>query len=201
MAITSRALRAAALTAAAVLALSACGGDDDDPLGNGADNPARAGEAPVPPSAAEKRTDEGAEEFARYYLEGAVNHAYRSGKLQAMVDYSHPLCIVCRATIGDIASGWTRGNAEGGQFTVKSADATKASDSLTNVEVEYSTTRYAEKVEDKTVFSSSAKTDVKLTLQLQWNSDKKIWQIREIVTQALRGGGGSTPSPSPTSDE
>lgn len=201
MAITSRALRAAVLSAAVLMALSACGGDDDplEKKSTGA-NPTAPPLAALP-AEADDRTSAGAEAFAKYYFTNIVNNAYSAGNLAGLVQYSHPECIVCRATVGDIATAWTRGRVDGGQVTVKSVTTSKFDENLTNVDLSYSTTRYVEiDADGKTVFSSPAKLDLDLLLQLQWSSSKKIWQVREIVNQALRDGGkSSTASPSPSS--
>lgn len=197
-------LRAAALTAAALLALTACGGDDDDPLGD--DGPGGTpggsgigGGTATIPDAATKNTDAGAEAFAKYYFESVINGAYTTGTISSLIKYSHPLCIVCRATVGDISSAWARGKVDGGQTSVTIGDATKANENLTNVELKYSKTRYVElDGSGKNVFSSPAQNGLDIVLQLQWNSDQKIWQVREIVNQALRGGKGAGASPSPT---
>lgn len=207
MAITSRAclpraLRAAALSAAALLTLSACGGDDA-PLPPPPDKEAGPTPSSAPlvslPADADDRTEAGAEAFAKYYFQSVVNNAYSTGNLTALVKYSHPECIVCRATVGDIASAWTRGRVDGGQVTVKEINTSTFEENLTNVDLSYSTTRYVEKdPAGKTVFSSPAKLDLQLLLQLQWNNSQKIWQIREIVNQALRGGAKASPSASPS---
>ena len=196
----SRALRAAALSAAALLVLSACGGDDDDPLGGPESSPASGGigGAATIPDAATKNTDAGAEAFTKYYMESLLNNAYTTGNISTLVKYSHPLCIVCRASIGDIATAWARGKVQGGQVSISGADATKASNTLTNVKFKYSKTRYVEvNGEGETVFSTPAQNNLDITLQLAWDSDEKMWQVREIVTRQLQGR-GATASPSPT---
>jgi hypothetical protein len=202
MAITSRVLRAAALSAAALLALSGCGGDDDPLKGKDKNTSANVTAPPLPPlpSEADERTAAGAEAFAKYYFTNVVNNAYAAGNLAGLVMYSHPECIVCRATVGDIATAWTRGRVDGGQVTVRSVKTSKFDENLTNVDLTYSTTRYVEiDGEGKTVFSSPAKLDLNLLLQLQWSNSKKIWQVREIVNQALRNDGkSSTASPTPS---
>lgn len=200
---TSRALRAAALTAAALLALTACGGDDKDPLSNGDKNNSSGGNAigggtTTIPDAATKNTDAGAEAFAKYYFESVINGAYSSGNISAMVRYSDPKCIICRATVGDIATAWSRGKVEGGQTSVSSLKASKASDSLTNVNLKYSKTRYVEvDGSGNNVFSTPAQNGLDIIMQLTWNAKDKTWQVREIVNQASRGGKAASPSPTP----
>ena len=195
------ALRAAALSAATLLSLTACGGDDDDPLGGPDSAPTGGGigGAATIPDAATKNTEAGAEAFTKYYMEELLNKAYSTGNLTALVKYSHPLCIVCRASIGDIATAWARGKVNGGQVTITGSDATKASDTLTNVKFKYSKTRYVEvDGAGKEVFSTPAQNNLDITLQLQWSADEKMWQVREIVTRQLQGGGaGATASPTP----
>ncbi|HUR73044.1 MAG TPA: DUF6318 family protein [Sporichthya sp.] len=203
MSTSSRALRAAALSAAALLALSACGGGGDDPLANKpAGTPAAGGGiggTATIPDAATKLTDAGAEAFAKYYFESVLNGAYSTGNISALVKYSHPLCIVCRATVGDIATAWARGKVDGGQVTVTGLDATKANDNLYNVKFKYSKTRYVEvDSSGKNVFSTPAQSNLDITLQLQWDADQKMWQAREIVTRQLQGSPGATASPSST---
>ena len=198
----SAALRAAALSAAALLALSACGGGDkDDPL---ADKPADSSTGGIGgggsiPDAATKLTDAGAEAFSKYYMESLLNSAYTTGNIGSLVKYSHPLCIVCRASIGDIATAWARGKVDGGQVTITGVKATKANDNLYNVAFKYSKTRYIEVDRDgKNVFSTPAQNNLDITLQLQWNSGEKMWQVREIVTRQLAGkGAGASPAPTP----
>lgn len=203
MSTKSFALRAAALSAAALLALSACGGGDkDDPLGGPANTPGGSGIGGTAtiPDGATKLTDDGAQAFAKYYFESVLNNAYSTGNIASLIKYSHPQCIVCRATVGDIASAWARGKVDGGQVTISEVKATKANDNLYNVEFKYSKTRYVEvDGSGKTLFSSPAQNGLDILLQLQWSPDAKQWQAREIVNQALRGGGkGAAATPTPT---
>lgn len=197
---TSFALRAAALSAAALLALSGCGGDDDDPLGGPESTPAGGGiggAAATIPDVATKNTDPGAEAFARYYFEEVLNKAFSSGNIATLIKYSSPQCIICRATVGDIASAWARGKGEGGQFTLSSVDAKKGGD-ITNVELKLSKTRYVEVDRDgKNVFSTPAQNNLSFLVQLQWDADEKIWLVREIVPPALRKGANASPTPTP----
>jgi hypothetical protein len=198
---TSRALRAAALSAAALLMLSACGDDkNDDHLGGG--NPTTGpgggiGGTATIPDAATKNTDAGAEAFAKFYFESVINGAYSTGNISAMVKYSDPKCIICRATVGDIATAWARGKVEGGQTSISGVKATKASDSLTNVDLKYSKTRYVEvDGAGNNVFSTPAQSGLDIIMQLTWNAKEKTWQVREIVNQAARAKAASA-SPTP----
>jgi hypothetical protein len=199
---TSRALRAAALSAAGLLALTACNGGDDDHLGdkdsgNSTTGGGIGGTATIP-DAATKNSDAGAEAFAKWYCESVINPAYSTGNISAMVKYSDPKCIVCRATVGDIATAWARGKVQGGQVSVSGLDATKASDTLTNVELKYSKTRYVEVDGSGTnVFSAPAQTGLDIVVQLTYSAKEKTWLVREIVNQAARGGKGASPSPTP----
>ena len=197
----SAALRAAALSAAALLALSACGGGDkDDPLADKpADSSGGIGGSSTIPDAATKLTEAGAEAFSKYYMESLLNNAYTTGNIGTLVKYSHPLCIVCRASIGDIATAWARGKVDGGQVTITGLKATKANDNLYNVAFKYSKTRYVEVDKDgKSVFSTPPQNNLDITLQLQWSSSEKMWQVREIVTRQLQGrGAAASPSPTP----
>jgi hypothetical protein len=198
--LTSVALRAAALSAAALLALSACGGGDkDDPLADKpADSSTGIGGGATIPDAATKLTEAGAEAFSKYYMESLLNNAYTTGNIGTLVKYSHPLCIVCRASIGDIATAWARGKVDGGQVTITGLKASKANDNLYNVAFKYSKTRYIEvDGSGKNVFSTPAQNNLDITLQLQWNSADKMWQVREIVTRQLQGK-TATASPAPT---
>ena len=198
---TSRALRAAALSAAALLALSACGDDkNDDHLGgkNSTGAPGGIGGTATIPDAATKNSDAGAEAFAKFYFESVINGAYSTGNISSLVKYSDPKCIICRATVGDIATAWARGKVEGGQTSVSGLKATKASDSLTNVDLKYSKTRYVE-VDGSgvNVFSTPAQTGLDIVMQLTWNAKDKTWQVREIVNQAARGKLSPSASPTP----
>jgi hypothetical protein len=115
-----------------------------------------------------------------------------------MVKYSDPKCIVCRATVGDIATAWARGKVQGGQVSVSGLDASKASDTLTNVELKYSKTRYVEvDSSGNNVFSTPAQTNLDIVVQLTYNTKDKTWLVREIVNQAARGGKKASPSPTP----
>ncbi len=196
---TSFTLRAAALSAAALLALSACGGGDDDPLGGPQSSPAAGGIGGTAtiPDAATKNTDAGAEAFTKYFFEQVLSNAYGTGNISAFIKYSSPQCIICRATVGDIASAWARGKSEGGQTTLTELDVNKASN-LTNVEFKLSKTRYVELRDGKNVFSTPAQNGLEFLVQLQWDGDAKTWLVREIVPPALRGKGTSaTPTPTP----
>jgi hypothetical protein len=198
---TSRALRAAALSAAALLALTACGDDkNDDHLGgkDAGTNSGSIGGTVTIPDAATKNSDAGAEAFAKFYFESVINTAYSTGNFSSLVKYSDPKCIICRATVGDIATAWARGKVEGGQTSVSGVKATKASDTLTNVDLKYSKTRYVE-VDGNgvNVFSTPAQTGLDIVMQLTWNAKEKTWQVREIVNQAARGKLTASPSPTP----
>jgi hypothetical protein len=199
---TSRALRAAALSAAALLALSACGGDKNDDHLSGNDSNGKSGGGiggtATIPDAATKNSDAGAEAFAKWYFESVINPAYSTGNISTMVKYSDPKCIVCGATVGDIATAWARGKVQGGQVSVSGLDATKASDTLTNVELKYSKTRYVEvDGSGNNVFSTPAQTGLDIVVQLTYSAKEKTWLVREIVNQAARGVKTASPSPTP----
>src|SRR5262249_26345330 len=142
------------------------------------------------PDAATKNTTAGAEAFAKYYFETVVNGAYSTGNISTLVKYSSPQCIVCRATVGDIATAWSRGKVQGGEVTTGAIKAESGGNAtLTNVDLKYTTTRYVEvDGSGKQVFASPAKNDLDVLLQLTWSNDLKSWTVREIVNQALRGG-------------
>lgn len=202
MAISMRA-RAVAFGAAALFALAACGGDDD-PLADRDPAPAPSGRPADPaqerteiPAAATERTEAGAEAFVEYYFGTLVNETYSSGDVEALVQYSHPQCITCRATVGDIATAFSRGQIEGGQVSVRGTEATEATEDLTNVELTYTRTRYVEVDADgDNVFSSPANTGRDLLVQVQYSEGMDSWRVREIVPQDQVAD--PTPSPEPT---
>src|SRR5690606_16998570 len=112
----------------------------------------------------------GAEAFAKYYFEEVLNKAYSTGNISTLIKYTHPQCIICRATVGDIATAWARGKSDGGQVTVSSVEASKASN-VTNVELKLTKTRYVELDRDgKNVFSTPAQNNLSFLVQLQWNN-------------------------------
>ncbi|MGQ0631132.1 MAG: DUF6318 family protein [Sporichthyaceae bacterium] len=205
--------RVAVAAAVAALLLAGCG-DSDDPFPEGQDVPTPITPVSAPPlaklpDAATERTEPGSRAFARYYFESVVNYAYSTGDLTALVEYSDPECIVCRATVGDIASAYVRGKVDGGQVNVGSVEAAEATDELTNVSLKYSATRYTEVDETgRRLFSSPAKDEIELIVQLTWSESAESWRVREIANADLFDdpddgpdptvSGTSTPSPDPS---
>ncbi|MGQ0624220.1 MAG: DUF6318 family protein [Sporichthyaceae bacterium] len=203
----------AALALAASLSLSSCG-DSDDPFPGGQDGPipkAPPSAAPLAkiPKPATERSEDGSKAFVRYYFESVVNYAYSTGDLRALVDYSHPECIVCRATVGDIATAYVRGKVDGGQVDVSAIEAARATDELTNVSLTYNASRYTEvDSSGRRLFSSPAKDGIELIVQLTWSESAEQWRVREIANADLFDepsadpSAGATPSssasPTPT---
>jgi hypothetical protein len=185
--------RAAVVVASAALVagLSACGGDDKDPL-EGVDAPAAptAAATPTPtlasaPEAATKKTDEGAKQFVKYYFETVINEATVQGKMDKLVEVSDPNCVVCRATVGDIAFFVLgRQRAEGGKVSVSDLKVANSGD-LTTVEFKYSKTKLSYKnLDGSTSYSVPSVDPIAFYAQAQWDAATSSWKMRQITPKS-----------------
>lgn len=181
---TSRTRAAAALSAAAILVLTGCG-DDDDPLA-GNENPGPGAAAPVIPAAATERSEAGGVAFVTYYFETLVNEANSTGEFEPLVTASHPQCVVCRATVGDVAAAYVRGSIDGGQVSVDDVTAAGDSEAVNNVRLKYSTevSRVLDADGDE-LYTVPARNGVDFFVQVQWDADSSGWRMRQIVNQRL----------------
>lgn len=209
------------LSAAAVLALSGCGGDD--PLAEGPDEQASApagdngqtDEAdgpgddapPTVPEAAREQSEEGAVAFTEHFFE-ALNDAYASGETDDLAKLSDPACIICRQTVGDIAFAYARGEVEGGAVEVSDVtDVTPeaAAEGLRSLTLKYSAEAYREvSSSGDQMFDSPAKNDIDFVAQVQWNADEERWLMRQIkqgrVAQDGEDGAAATDSATPAGE-
>lgn|GEM_PF-6342704 len=191
----------AAVSVAGVLSLAACGGGSD-PLKSPAPKPSSeqtAGRAvPVltpPPSAAFQHTDDGALAFVRAYFETLLNDAYRAGQVQELAIFSDPNCVVCRATIGDIAYFAATGTrAEGGTVSVSALKVAGSSPDLTTITLAYSAAKLSEiNLDGSTAYSTPGTQNQSIYVQVQYDSQNKRWVMRQIINKPLQS---PTASPS-----
>jgi len=185
-------LRAVAAFATALLALSACGGDEKDPL-KGVAAPAgpTASSTPTPtfapaPGPATKKSDEGAKAFAEYYFETVINEAYTQGRVDKLVELSDPKCVVCRATVGDIAYFTiARQAAQGGKVAVSGLKVEQSGD-LTTVKLTYGQEKLLYKnLDGSTAYSVDARSGQVLYVQLSWDAGANSWKARQIVDESI----------------
>lgn len=192
--------RAAAFVASAalVVSLSACGGDEDDPL-DGVAAPAGpdASASPTPTLAAAsgdatKKTDEGAKAFAEYYFETVVNEARTQGRLDKLVEVSDANCVVCLATVGEIAYfTLARQAAQGGKVSVSGLKVTNSTAEVTTVELTYATEKLTYKnLDGSTAYSVKARDNVGFYVQMQWDPTIEGWKVRQIVDKKTIDGTG-----------
>jgi hypothetical protein len=191
---TSRRAVAVVASAAVLFSLAACGGEEKDPL-SGVEAPPpgpTASSTPEPtlasaPDAATKKNDEGAKEFAEYFFETVVNEAQTQGKLEKLVEVSDPLCVACRATVGDIAYFTiSRQRAEGGDLSVSKLKIANSTATLTTVELTLAKEKISYKnLDGSTSFSSGAATGEEFYVQLLWDATANSWKIREYFSKKL----------------
>jgi hypothetical protein len=112
----------AALATAGLLALPACSDDKADqpralpPVT--ASPTASAPVAPTMPAAAKQHTREGAEAFARHFID-AVNYAQQTGKTGMVRSLSAPRCESCAQYVSDVHDWYRDGSVRGGLLTIK----------------------------------------------------------------------------------
>jgi len=70
------------------------------------------------PAAAKQHTREGAEAFARHFID-VINYAQETGETDAMGSISAPRCESCAQYISDIHEWYSEGSVRGGLLTIK----------------------------------------------------------------------------------
>lgn len=178
-----RLLAAATVSAAAVLSVAACGGDDPlEPAAKETETAAPVKAADIPleiPEPARAQTAEGGVEFTKFYFE-QVNKAFATGDYHPLVKLTSSSCIVCRQTIGDIAFAWARGSIEGGAFTLKDVKSVKQAGDLHSVSFTYDEEAYTELDHTGgTVWEADAKEDLPTVVQIKWVDGG--WQMSQLV--------------------
>ncbi len=197
---STRRVAAAAVSVAALLSLSACGGDEKDPLA-GVNAPAAptASGTPTPtfaavPDDAGKKSDAGAVKFAEYYFETVLNEAYTLGKVDRLVEFSGPNCVVCRATVGDIAYFTiARQAAQGGKVSVSGTKIENSSAEVTTVKLTYAADKLSYKnLDGSTAYSVPARSGQVLYVQMQWDAESTNWKVSQIVDESVvKGNSGN----------
>jgi hypothetical protein len=195
---STRRATAAALSVAALVSLSACGGNEKDPL-SGVNAPAGPSATPTPtfaavPDDAGKKSDAGAVNFAEYYFETVLNEAYTMGKVDRLVEFSGPNCVVCRATVGDIAYFTiARQAAQGGKVSVSGVKIENSSAEVTTVKLSYSADKLSYKnLDGSTAYSVPARSGTNLFVQMQWDAESNNWKVSQIVDESVvKGNTGS----------
>lgn len=181
-------LRFAALTlsAAALLTLAGCGGDDSQESSETA-KPVASSEpvakktadtAAAVPSEAKKQNNAGAVAFVKYYFE-QVNAGFDTGEYANLVTLSDAGCIVCRSTVGDIAFAYSQGKIEGGKVKISDVKAENTKGDLTSVSMQYETEKYTEVDADGDLLFSVAERDLAFVVQLKWVEDH--WVMAQIA--------------------
>jgi hypothetical protein len=177
---------------ALVLTLSACGGGGDkkkDPL---ASKTPSASPAPVQvpmPDAALKHTDDGAIAFVNFYFGTILNDAYAQGDVKRLVSVSDPNCVVCRATVGDIAFFAAQGDkAQGGKVSISGVKVAESNTEVTSINLSYSAEKLNELNQDgSTAYSVAARTGIEFIAQVQWDANKSSWRMTQILDKKLVG--------------
>jgi hypothetical protein len=167
---------AASLSAAAVLALSGCGGDD--PL-SGASSTPKASEVTVDvPEAARKHTADGSVEFTKFYFD-KINEAFSTGEYAPLVKLSHSDCTVCRQTVGDVAFAFSRGKMSGGKITLESVKSLNTADKINAVAFVYKKEPYSELDSSGNTLLSKEAVSIPFVVQTEWTGDS--WVMRQLI--------------------
>jgi Family of unknown function (DUF6318) len=176
---------------AGMVLLSACGGSHSkDPLTagkGGSPSPTpTAVQAPMP-DAALKHTDDGAVAFVQFYFGTILNEAYAQGDVKRLVSVSDPNCVVCRATVGDIAFFAAQGDrAQGGRVTVTGVKVAESNSEVTSINLTYSAEKLSELNQDgSTAYSVVARSGIDFIAQVQWNADSNTWRMTQILDKKL----------------
>jgi hypothetical protein len=176
---------------AGLLLLSGCGGGghSKNPL------PATTSAGPTPlqtpmPDAALQHTDAGAIAFVQFYFGTILNDAYAQGDVRRLVSVSDPNCVVCRATVGDIAFFAAQGDrAQGGRVSVTGLKVAESNTEVTSINLTYSADKLSELNQDgSTAYSVPARTGVEFIAQVQWNADTNSWRMTQILDKKLIKG-------------
>lgn len=181
-------LRFAALTvsAAALLTLAGCGGDDPlessdkgKPAVSSAPEPKKTADSTAePPAAAKKHDNAGAVEFVKYYFD-QVNTGFDTGEYAGLVKLSDAGCIICRSTVGDIAFAYAHGSIEGGKVKVSDVKAENTTKEYTSLSLKYETEKYTEVDPDGDSLFSVASRNLAFIVQLKWIDDH--WVMSQIT--------------------
>jgi hypothetical protein len=185
----------------ALLSLSACGGDPlkdnaaapPPPVATSLPSATPSAPAPAlgaliaPPTVATQRTDAGAVAFVSYYFETLLNNAYQSGNVSLIALVSDPNCVVCRATIGDVAYFAATGtHAAGGRVSVALVKVAHSAPELTTITMSYSVEKLTELNRDgSTAYDTAALTNQDIVVQVQWDAAANAWRMRQIIDKPL----------------
>lgn len=182
-------LRIAALTvsAATLLTLAGCGGDDPleetaKGVPTAAATPTEVAKADELPAAAKEHTPAGGVEFVKYYFE-QVNNGFDSGEYAPLVRITDSGCIICRQTIGDIAFAYAVGSIDGGKITVKNVEAKSTKADLQAVAFDYEAEKYTEVDSDGETIFSVPERDLAFVVQLKWADGR--WRMAQIAQGAV----------------
>jgi hypothetical protein len=188
----NRLSRLAVPVVAAALTLSACGGgggDKKDPLASKTPSASPAPvQAPIP-AAALKHTDDGAIAFVQFYFNTILTDAYAQADVKRLVSVSDPNCVVCRATVGDIAFFAAQNDKpQGGAVTVTAVKVAESNTEVTSINLTYSAAKLSELNQDgSTAYSVNPRSGVDFIAQVQWDADKGSWRMTQILDKKLVG--------------
>ncbi|HEY3604888.1 MAG TPA: DUF6318 family protein [Sporichthyaceae bacterium] len=186
----NRLSRLAVPVVAAALTLSACGGgggDKKDPLASKTPTASPTPVAAPMPDAALKHTDDGAVAFVQFYFNTILTDAYAQGDVKRLVSVSDPNCVVCRATVGDIAFFAAQNDKpQGGVVTVTAVKVAESNSNVTSLNLTYAAAKLAELNQDgSTAYSVAARTGIDFIAQVQWDVNKNSWRMTQILDKKL----------------
>lgn len=176
---------------AAALTLSACGGGGDkkDPLPSKTPSAAPAPVQAPMPDAALKHTDDGAIAFVQFYFNTILTDAYAQADVKRLVSVSDPNCVVCRATVGDIAFFAAQNDKpQGGAVTATALKVAESNSEVTSINLTYAAAKLAELNQDgSTAYSVAPRSGVDFIAQVQWDAEKGSWRMTQILDKKLVG--------------
>jgi hypothetical protein len=192
--VLNRLARLAVPVVSGLLVLSACGGgggDSKDKLAAGKTPSASPSPVQAPmPDAATKHTDDGAIAFVTFYFNRILTDAYAQADVKRLVSVSDPNCVVCRATVGDIAFFAAQNDKpQGGAVTVTGVKVAESNSEVTSINLTYAAAKLAELNQDgSTAYSVAARTGVDFIAQVQWDAEKNSWRMTQILDKKLVNG-------------
>lgn len=180
---------------AGMLLLSACGGGghSKDPLTAGKAGAPSSAPTPVQapmPDAALQHTDAGAVAFVQFYFNTILTDAYAQGDVKRLVSVSDPNCVVCRATVGDIAFFAAQNDKpQGGAVTATAVKVAESNSEVTSINLTYAAAKLAELNQDgSTAYSVNARSGIDFIAQVQWDADHNTWRMTQILDKKLVKG-------------
>jgi hypothetical protein len=109
--------------------------------------------------------------------------------VKRLVSVSDPNCVVCRATVGDIAFFAAQNDKpQGGAVTVTAVKVAESNSEVTSINLTYSAAKLSELNQDgSTAYSVNPRSGVDFIAQVQWDADKGSWRMTQILDKKLVG--------------